>query len=497
MSNNDKNLSALTAVTSPLATDLLYTVRAGSPNLPRKIRAGDLLGNFASALWFNVKAPVYGATGDGTTMDRLAIQAALDAANAAGGGIVYFPVGTYRIDDYLSVYSNTMLLGTGHGSNIFTTSTVLTAIPFESAFYSTSMSALIYLVHDQSNMRVSNLWVKGAWVSGASTITHNILVGLGTSNCTLDHNWIDNSGWSGTWTVGTNHLIYANHCLDCAIDGIELNATTGAVVADNWAIGCGLATAGVGGIEFNAATASLLLIGNYISGGRHGIQSQLQSGSDITIAFNIIVGIGGRGIDVEAVTSATYKNVRIIGNTIRDSTGSGAVGHGIRLGNELSQFQILGNIVTGLTVGSGPSAIVCNGSVTDFVSNGVIAHNICDGNWVNLEIADYSTGISIHSNRLTAPGGTNVSLSANASSISWRNNIGYVTRNFNATSVANGGTVGHGCAVTPTRVNVTPSVSGEMVSVTAIGATTFTVAIIKNDGTAGTTQTVYWEAEKA
>ncbi len=64
-----------------------------------------------------------------------------------------------------------------------------------------------------------------------------------------------------------------------------------------------------------------------------------------------------------------------------------------------------------------------------------------------------------------------------------------------ATSVADGGTVTHSLGATPDVVNVTPSTSGEFVSVTAIGATTFTVAIKKHDGTAGTTQTVYWEAK--
>ena len=35
----------------------------------------------------------YGAVGDGTTNDAAAIQAAVDAASAAGGGVVRVPAG--------------------------------------------------------------------------------------------------------------------------------------------------------------------------------------------------------------------------------------------------------------------------------------------------------------------------------------------------------------------------------------------------------------------
>lgn len=45
--------------------------------------------------WYNAKA--YGAAGDGVTNDRAAVQAAIDAANTAGGGIVWFPPGTYIV----------------------------------------------------------------------------------------------------------------------------------------------------------------------------------------------------------------------------------------------------------------------------------------------------------------------------------------------------------------------------------------------------------------
>jgi hypothetical protein len=39
----------------------------------------------------------YGARGDGSGDDRPAIQAAIDAASRAGGGVVYFPDGTYQV----------------------------------------------------------------------------------------------------------------------------------------------------------------------------------------------------------------------------------------------------------------------------------------------------------------------------------------------------------------------------------------------------------------
>lgn len=45
----------------------------------------------------------YGAVGNGTTDDRDAIQDAIDACETAGGGVVYFPKGTYLIDSSVNV----------------------------------------------------------------------------------------------------------------------------------------------------------------------------------------------------------------------------------------------------------------------------------------------------------------------------------------------------------------------------------------------------------
>lgn len=61
-------------------------------------------GEAANAATYGVHANVkeFGAIGDGTTDDRAAIQRAIDYVEAAGGGWVYLPVGTY----YLATYND-------------------------------------------------------------------------------------------------------------------------------------------------------------------------------------------------------------------------------------------------------------------------------------------------------------------------------------------------------------------------------------------------------
>jgi hypothetical protein len=64
-----------------------------------------------------------------------------------------------------------------------------------------------------------------------------------------------------------------------------------------------------------------------------------------------------------------------------------------------------------------------------------------------------------------------------------------------STSISDGGTVLHYLPTTPTRVQVTPTVAGEMASVTDSTTAHFHVAIKKHDNSAGTAQTVYWDAK--
>lgn len=71
-------------------------------------------------LVYDVTDPLYGAVGDGSTDDGPAIQAAIDDAGAAGGGVVYIPPTTasYAIWDALIGRDNVTVRGDGRASFI-------------------------------------------------------------------------------------------------------------------------------------------------------------------------------------------------------------------------------------------------------------------------------------------------------------------------------------------------------------------------------------------
>jgi hypothetical protein len=59
--------------------------------------------------WVNVKNAPYNATGDGITDDTAAIQSAINAVGAAGGGVVFFPKGVYLCNGAFDATTNSIL----------------------------------------------------------------------------------------------------------------------------------------------------------------------------------------------------------------------------------------------------------------------------------------------------------------------------------------------------------------------------------------------------
>lgn len=90
---------------------------------PASIRANwdaleDVFGVDLEGDIINVKSSTYGAVGDGVTDDTAAIQAAIDAAEAASSGTVFFPPGDYLISSPLIMDSGYVTLDGGNFAKI-------------------------------------------------------------------------------------------------------------------------------------------------------------------------------------------------------------------------------------------------------------------------------------------------------------------------------------------------------------------------------------------
>ena len=102
--------SAIGATTSDLVT--FSPTGTGSTNRTTQAKLRDV-----------VSVKDFGATGDGSTDDTTAIQAAIDALTSDSGGMLYFPAGTYKTTDVLTIetagYTDSVhFVGSGKVSSI-------------------------------------------------------------------------------------------------------------------------------------------------------------------------------------------------------------------------------------------------------------------------------------------------------------------------------------------------------------------------------------------
>jgi hypothetical protein len=99
--------TVLTAALSSFGgPDFKYTPSTGGT--PRAVSA------WMSEVWVSVKS--FGAVGDGAIDDTVAVQAAINRVLALGGGIVYFPPGTFLISSALTLNTATSVSFRGAGA---------------------------------------------------------------------------------------------------------------------------------------------------------------------------------------------------------------------------------------------------------------------------------------------------------------------------------------------------------------------------------------------
>jgi parallel beta-helix repeat protein len=199
---------------------------------------------------FNVKD--FGAKGNGSSNDTLAIQKAIDAAAAAGGGQVYLPEGTYMVSattgSCLALKSNVALVGQGMGVST------------------------LKLANDVPSAVTGILTANG---------THDV----GASQLTLDGNLQHNTGYLSGWLngSGTNVRIDSVEAKNAAGNGFDLQGTNGLVQVE---LSNSVAHDNGEGVRAYALTASLL----------H---------NNVAYANGIGFNVGG---DVQVVDNDAYRN---------------------------------------------------------------------------------------------------------------------------------------------------------------------------------------------
>ncbi|MGW0865734.1 right-handed parallel beta-helix repeat-containing protein [Streptomyces sp. NPDC002611] len=314
----------------------------GPVNFASPISAPNL-GDQSAERWFVVSGPI-----TGTAADRLKVQAQLDAAGDAGGGIVYVPPGlTYGIDTFLVVHEDTTIWAYG------------------ATFKAIGNSGLL------RNFKTTDLF---AGYTGRSRIR------------VLGGTWDGNAAHSGVGTVTSEtNIMNFVHCRDVTVrDAVLTNVSTAHALEFN---GCD------GGRALNC---QFLGFKDNSVGGTRGFSEAVQvditkSGSssigdfDNTPARNILVqgcyfgpstrlGAFGRAVGSHTlVAGITYDNIQVLDNRIDGTLQEGIHPYG------WTRAVIARNVITG-TGKSGILATLTDPATTSVAPTGLnISDNVIDG----------------------------------------------------------------------------------------------------------------------
>ena len=320
----DQPISALTLYTTYHPADeveILDTTDTtfASTGTNKRIQFSTLLAIAAASTRDIYNAKLYGAVGNGVTDDTSAIQSALNAAFAAGGGCVYLPSGTYMVTNKLLLQTGCRFTGDGYSSQIIGNVTVGYLDPQEgfdvhpvvevpSNNYGTCFDHIRITAPQNADPRIYG------WHGRPSSFQNWV-----------HHCWIEN--FTGTAIGGIdpsnsyNNLIEANIVVNC-VNGISLTGTV--AQAGNQLIG-NQVTGGVVGLHMEWPIKAVIS-GNRFEGSQSAINlngTYLGEGQ-VIITGNVCV-CTGTGAAVVALTNGSMygmvQNLIFSNNTVLMTNG--------------------------------------------------------------------------------------------------------------------------------------------------------------------------------
>jgi hypothetical protein len=356
----------------------------------------------AEAKSYNVRQPPFNAAGDGSN-DTIAVQAAVNAAIADGGGEVYFPAGTYAFTDTIHITTSVTLRGDGQRTSTLRWHN-LPSGGIGLAFYypatpparfgNLTIRGLSFIKYDFGGGTA--IWTSFPAFSGTQP---RYLDGGGVT-ATLEDFHIGGIG-GAYWHTG----VFLGGAISAKIStfnihgvanssdyGIRMSSTVGATIHNGnisgYKVGVrsqdgseGLNVHHVGirdadtGIDIVGAGKGNALTSNQIWATYYGVNLS-DSVGDFAVVNNQIYrqnDVYFVGIDVHGTPGAVSRT-RIIGNTIYAAPGTTQTRGGVRMWNNVSDSVIQGNITQNMTFGiwlAGPP-----GSPLSVISGSMVFGNI-------------------------------------------------------------------------------------------------------------------------
>lgn len=329
--------------------------------------------------------------GDGKT--DVEIQAALDAAKNAGGGIVFIPTGTWIISTTLKITaSNIHLVGEGQATYIKLANATNKAM-ISAKSNSTQLTGIrianFYLDGNKANQTVNQSGLEMGKCAYSTLENVRVVnakyIGIAfgeLTESTVKNCWAENNGEHGIWVGHDCARVLVEGCraLGNTWDGIVLDSD------NNIVSGCVARNNGASGIYLDPVASKNILNNNIVlSNGNYGIDL----GNDCscnTIVGNYIKDNSSGGVGCAGSQNTIVGNVCINNdqggagteaNILIKATGGGTGDYNTIIGNRTSDCPI----GIKLTVGADRNIVLGNSNygqavaISDGGANNEVAHN--------------------------------------------------------------------------------------------------------------------------
>lgn len=284
------------------------------------------------------------------------IQKLLDAAAAAGGGLVQLKAGVYYTCQPLILGANVHLRGAGRGATIIRGSQVLRSETVDNAFVGSTIATI-----GTNNVSVSDLTIDHATCGRNANGVSFLPTGSSGQNIQLYDGVIPTNGLVERvevlgapgfhnyliWNLKGQHMKIVDNWLDggettySPQEGIESFGGYDVTISNNTVKNVGTACINLGSAGLpGSETVGLFVINNYLTNCQAGINlgtsaiNGNQANETTHIRGNVITNVREVGIDVPVAMATNQRDLQIANNTIRNVTGEKVIAGsiaGIRL----------------------------------------------------------------------------------------------------------------------------------------------------------------------